>query len=278
MKKYGTVIALGLAVLFGVVAVMLANRWLTTRASGDKVVVKDAVPLTKIVIAAKDLDVGTKLTPENLTLADWPKANVPKGTFDKIAAVEGRVNVARMVAGEPLVGSELAAPGSGAGLVALIPPGERAMSIRVDEVIGVGGFVLPNTFVDVISIPNQGKSKQQAQTILKKIQVLAIAQETYTEEGKAKVVRTVTMAVTPEQAEKLALRTHDGSIQLVLRNPLEKEEVQPKPAPVVKRVVARRRPVRVLRPRVYAPPAPTFQVELIQGDKPPEKYKFKVSE
>jgi pilus assembly protein CpaB len=276
MKKYGTVIALGLAVLFGVVAVMLANRWLTTRASQDQVVVKDAIPMTKIVIAAKDLDIGSKLSAENLTLADWPKTNVPKGTFENIATVDGRVTIARMVAGEPIVGAELAAPGSGAGLVALIPQGMRAMSIRVDEVIGVGGFVLPNTFVDVISVNNEGGSMRRAETILKNIQVLAIAQETFTEEGKAKVVRTVTLALTPKEAEKLALRTHEGSIQLALRNPLEEEKEEP--PPVVEKAPAPRRTVRAIRPRVYAPPAPTFQVELIQGDKPPEKYNFKVSD
>jgi len=261
MKKYGTVIALGLAVVFGALAVWLANQWLTTRAAQqDKVVMTEAVPLTKIVVAGRDLEIGTPLSDQNLTLAQWPKANVPQGAFEDIKQVEGRVAVTRLGAGQPLRAAELAAPGSGAGLVALIPEGKRAMSIRVDEVIGVGGFILPNTFVDVIAVgdPQSGKQRE-AKTILKKIKVLAIAQETTTEEGKAKVVRTVTMEVAPKDAEKLALQTHQGSIHLVLRNPLDEEVEEEKP--VVAKVVVR----RAVAPRVYTPKPQHFEVEVIRG-------------
>jgi pilus assembly protein CpaB len=261
MKKYGTVIALGLAVVFGALAVWLANQWLTTRAAQqEKVIMTEAVPLTKIVVAGRDLEIGTPLSDQNLTLAQWPKANMPQGAFQDIKQVEGRVAVARLAAGQPLRAAELAAPGSGAGLVALIPEGKRAMSIRVDEVIGVGGFILPNTYVDVIAVGDaQSGTQREAKTILKKIKVLAIAQETTTEEGKAKVVRTVTMEVAPKEAEKLALQTHQGSIHLVLRNPLEDEIVEEKP--VVTKVAVKR---AVARP-VYTPRPRPFEVEVIRG-------------
>ena len=155
MKKYGTVIALGLAVLFGVVAVVLVNKWLSSQTSPPQTVRTETVGMAKIVVAATNLSIGTRLTPENLTLAPWPKAHVPKGAFENITEVEGRVSITKMNAGTPVLGAELAAPGSGAGLVAVIGSGMRAMAIEVNEVTGVGGFILPNTFVDVIAIDKQ---------------------------------------------------------------------------------------------------------------------------
>ena len=255
MKKYATVIALGLAIFFGVVAVILANKWLTTRAAEETVVVKETVPLTRIVVAAQDLEIGTPLTQENLTLAQWPKASIPK--------VEGRVAVSKLVAGRPVLAAELAAPGSGVGLVALIPPGKRAMSIRVDEVIGVAGFILPNTYVDIIAVGAKAGGANKAETILERVKVLAIAQETFTEEGKAKVVRTVTLELKPQDAEKLALQTHEGSIHLVLRNPLDEEEVEE--AAEEKPKVAKKPKTPTVRPRVYAPKPSPHDVEIIRG-------------
>jgi pilus assembly protein CpaB len=195
MKQYGTLIALAVAVIFGIVAVILANQWLSTQVSDEKVVIQESkTPMTKIVVAAQDLDIGSVLNEQTLALTDWPKANAPKGAFTKIEEVKDRVTVTRVVAGVPIVAAELAAPGSGAGLVASIEPGMRAMAIKVNEVVGVAGFVLPNTFVDIISV--QGNV---ARTVLKRIEVLAIAQQTFVEEGKAKVVSTVTLELSPKQ-------------------------------------------------------------------------------
>ena len=275
MKKYSTVIALGVALVFGALAVWLANQWLTARAAHqENIVVAEPVPLTKIVVAAKDLEIGTPLSAQNLTLAQWPKANVPQGAFEDIKLVEGRVAVSPMAAGQPLRAAELAAAGSGAGLVALIPEGKRAMSIRVDEVIGVGGFILPNTFVDVIGVGNEKNGMQrEAKTILKRIKVLAIAQETTTEEGKAKVVRTVTMEVTPLEAEKLALQTYEGSIHLILRNPLDADVEEIKPVAV--KVAAKKAPM--VKPKVVVESAPKdtpYSVEVIKGSDRPVKVDF----
>lgn len=279
MKKYGTVIALGLALVFGVLAVWLANEWLTNRAAQQKsVVMAEQVPLTKIVVATKDLEIGTPLSEQNLGLAQWPKANVPQGAFESIKQVEGRVAVSRLPAGQPLRAAELAAAGSGAGLVALIPEGKRAMSIRVDEVIGVGGFILPNTFVDVIAVGNaQGEAPREAKTILQRIKVLAIAQETTNEEGKAKVVRTVTMEVAPKEAEQLALQTYQGSIHLVLRNPLDLSvrEVEEEKPVVIKVAPKRRAPEPVVIPKVVPPGPDPYSVEVIKGSTRPENVKFK---
>lgn len=274
MKKYGTVIALGFAVVFGALAVMLVNKWMTSQEVVQQVAAREPAAITRIVIAAQDLTVGARLTAQNLTLAEWPKANVPRGAFEDISAVEGRIVVNKMTAGTPVLAAELAAPGSGAGLVARIKPGMRAMAIRVDEVIGVGGFILPNSFVDVIAVENRDNSKSTAKTILQKIEVLAIAQETYTEEGKAKLVRTVTLELAPKEAETLALQTNQGPIHLVLRNPMDEvqEIIEEKPA-VVKAAPVRRAPV--VRAPAPAPGPTPYTVEVIRGSKEPEKVKFK---
>jgi pilus assembly protein CpaB len=264
MKKYGTLIALAVAVIFGIAAVILANKWMSTRVSDDTVVVKEQVPLTQIVIAGKDLSIGSLLSEDNLTMAEWPKANVPKGAFTDVKELVGRVIVTNVVAGTPLVAVGLAGEGSGVGLVAMIDPGMRAMSIRVDEVVGVGGFILPNTYVDVISVDTQGR-KRIAKTILKRIEVLAVAQTTFVEEGEPTLVKTVTMEVAPKQAEQLAEVINKGPIHLVLRNPSDLEE-EPKPK-------VAKSGKRTWKPRPKA--KPSFSVELIQGDKPPEKYTFK---
>lgn len=276
MKKYGALIALGFAVLFGVGAVWLANRMMVQKTPQVIADMKEPLPVTKIVIAAKDIDTGTLLTDDALTLAEWPKANVPKGAFSGIAELKGRVAVTRLSAGEPLLKAELADSGSGAGLVAMIPPGARAMSIRVDEVIGVAGFILPNTFVDVVHVDTETESKKDtSKIILEKVKVLAIAQEAYNEEegGKAKIVRTVTLQLTPEEATLLALKTRRGSIHLLLRSPLEeKAPPQPPPPPVVKKkFVPKAKPVTELKSRVIVLPTPEppkpKQVEVYRGVK-----------
>jgi pilus assembly protein CpaB len=267
MKKYGALIALGLAILFGVSAVWLANRMMTKKAPEVAAEVKETLPVTKIVIAARDIETGTLLTDQFLTLAEWPKANVPKGAFYEVAELNGRVAVTKLHAGSPLLKAELADPGSGAGLVALIPQGTRAMSIRVDEVIGVAGFILPNSYVDVVHVDTDSVKKTDvSDIILEKVKVLAIAQETYTDEegGKAKIVRTVTLELTPKEAIQLALKTRKGSIHLLLRNPLEEKGKAIEPPPVVK-TSYKPKTVPTLESRVTHPPTTPHTVEIIRG-------------
>ena len=286
MKKYSTFIALGMAVVCGALAVWLTSQWLNAQAAEGQLSNREAVPMTSIVIAAQDLEIGTLLSSDNLTLTEWPKSNVPKGAFDNIEAVAGRVAVTKLPAGGPLRAAELADAGSGAGLVALIPPGRRAMSIKVDEVSGVAGFILPNTYVDVISVNSKSNQEtREAKTILKKIKVLAIAQETTTDKGKAKIVKSVTLELLPKEAETLALHSILGSIHLILRNPLEMlgDETPPEVAPViVKRPrIAKAKPLPP--PKIVeaapAPPQPVapanYSVEVIKGSRGPEKIKFK---
>lgn len=263
MKKYGAILALAVAILSGLFAVFLANRWLSSRPDAVQLVQQDSVPSARIVIASRDCEVGMPLNESNLTLAAWPKANLPQGAFTDLKAVAGRVAVTRLKAGQPVLSAELAAPGSGAGLVATIGKGKRAMSIRVNEEIGVGGFILPNTYVDVIAIDDKkGDEQPKAHTLLERIEVLAVAQETYNEDGKPKVVKTVTLQVDPEQAKKLSLQTHRGEVQLTLRNPLDDAPAAPKPKP--KPRVAKTSTVPVLGPRISTPKAKPHSVEVIR--------------
>ena len=163
-KRYGALIALIVAVVFGGLAVMFASKYMSSQIVQEKLIIKDKTPVAKIVVASQDINIGAKLNETNLTLANWPVANHPKGAFKEIDKVKDRVAVTRLVAGEPLLAAELAAPGSGIGLVSLIPQGKRAMSIKVDEVVGVSGFVLPNTFVDMIGVEGSQGKVEKAKT------------------------------------------------------------------------------------------------------------------
>jgi pilus assembly protein CpaB len=259
MKRYGALIALVLAVGFGLLAVVLANKWLSARSSQIAVPVEEEkIPAVRVVVAKRDLDIGTPLSPDHLTLTEWPRGSVPKGTFHDISDVKDRTIITKLWAGAPVLTSYLAPHGSGAGMVAAITPGMRAMAVRVDEVSGVGGFVLPNTYVDIINV-NDDRKNRSVNTVLKRIRVLAIAQETFTEDGKPKIVKTVTLELDPKDAEKLALQMHDGNIHLALLNPLE--EIAPKSEPPV--VVQQPAPVRTVK-RPPPPRPPSFEVEVIR--------------
>lgn len=280
MKKYGTLIALVLAVACGALAVWLTSELLRNRTEASEQAAREAVPLGAVVIAAQDLEIGTTLSAENLKLVQWPKPSIPRGAFENVEAVAGRVAVTRLSAGEPLLDPELADPGAGVGLVAMITPGNRAMSVKVNEVSGVAGFILPNTYVDIIAVERKSQQKEQAKTILQRIKVLATAQETSNEKGKAKIVNTVTLELEPKEAETLALYSVTSSIHMVLRSPLDTEtgpvlaQAQPEPKktvrPKVKYVAAPKAAAVAPAPE----PAP-YTVEVIKGSKKPETVKFK---
>ena len=159
MKRYGALLALVLAVGFGLLAVVLANKWLSARGQQIAAPTDEKLPSVRVVVAAKDLNIGTPLSAEDVVLTEWPKASVPKGAFHDIAEIKDRTVISRLWAGEPVMAAQLAAPGSGAGMVATITPGMRAMAVRVDEVSGVGGFIMPNTYVDVIAVEEKNRER-----------------------------------------------------------------------------------------------------------------------
>jgi pilus assembly protein CpaB len=197
---------------------VLINRPQTTKA---------AVTAVQIALAANDLEVGTVLKETDIKLSDWP-GQVPQGATSKPADLIGRGVTTKIVAKEPIIEARLAPKGAGGGLAAMIPPGMRAVAVRVNEVVGVAGFVVPGMRVDILISGNTPGNNQNVgtltRTLLQNIEVLSAGQDFKKDaEGKPVIVQVVNLLVTPEQAEQLSLAAQQTSIQLVLRNPLDRD-------------------------------------------------------
>jgi pilus assembly protein CpaB len=183
------------------------------------------------VVAARDLQIGTLIGPEDVRMGSWMGA-LPKGALAKLDLALNRGAIANMYQGEPIIADRLAATGSGGGLAAIISPGLRASAVRVDEVVGLAGFVTPGMRVDVLmsGIPPGGNPSEgsRVNTLLQNIQVLSAGENLQkNSEGKPEKVQVVNLLVTPEQAEKLTLASSQTRIQLVLRNPLDTATASP---------------------------------------------------
>ncbi len=237
-----------------------------------------------LVVANQKLSLGDRIEDGAVKLVPWPEDARIDGAFGNLSEVVGRGVIVPLTINEPVLESKLAPRGAGAGLTSAIPEGMRAVSVRVNEIVGVAGFVLPGTRVDVIltGSPERQRDVEMARIILENVQVLAAGQNLeQTEDGKAQEVQVITLLVSPAQAQALALAQNDGLIQLALRNPMDLAEAKPdavdkdflyhgvvaKPAPP-----PRPRP-RTVDPAPPPPPAPVvvpprkFEVELIQGPK-----------
>src|SRR4051812_13129761 len=244
-------------------------------------------PKAHVVLATKDLEVGAVLKEEDVKLSEWGGA-LPLGAATEPKLVLGRGVITAIYAKEPILETRLAARGAGGGMAAMIPPGWRAVAVRVNEVVGVAGFVVPGMHVDILisgNTPSGASQGTQTQTLLQNIEVLSAGQDFKKDaEGKPVMVQVVNMLVTPAQAEQLSLAASQTSIQLVLRNPLD-HEIARTPgtalqhlftgsrAPVQSEVSSRSRvqqrasaappPVRVVAP---APPKDIpFVMEIISG-------------
>jgi len=234
------------------------------------------IPTMKIVVAGSDLDIGDEITKDSVRLIDWPTSAAPANGISDPNEVIGRGLVMPMIQNEPFLDLKLAPKDAGAGLPPAIPPGLRAVSVKVNEVIGVAGYVLPGTHVDVVATvsPTQSASDVTSKVILTNVLVLAAG--TKIEQGekdkKPIAVSVVTMLVDPEQAERLTLASTEGKIQLALRNPLDKT------TPITRGVktaallgALATTPRAIARPgtAVSAPSGPLdlTTVEVIRGDK-----------
>jgi len=218
MKNRRALLMMALAVVFGLAAVALASRWLLRQTPGSS---------NKIVVAAADVNLGQRLTPEMLKALDWPAESLPRGALRDPAKLVGRVLKTSVLRDEPLSEAKLAPAGTLGGLSALIAEGKRAITVRVNDVVGVAGFALPGNFVDIIvntQSAGVGRDNAISKIVLERILVLAVAQEVGRDETKPRVVSAVTLEVTPAQAENLDLARSVGTLSLVLRN-----QVDPKP-------------------------------------------------
>jgi pilus assembly protein CpaB len=184
-----------------------------------------SAPTQPVVVAAADLALGTELKKEDLTVMNFPVGQAPAGSFAKPSEIIGRGVIVSLVKNEPLLAAKLASKEAGAGLPPVIPDGMRAVSVRVNEVIGVAGYVLPGTRVDVLATqsPTTQSIDTTSKVILSNVQVLTAGtrMEQDQEKGKPMAVTVVTLLVFPDQSERLALASTEGKIQLALRNPMD---------------------------------------------------------
>jgi pilus assembly protein CpaB len=243
--------------------------------------------MAQVALATKDLEVGTVLKEDDVKVSDWPGA-VPMGSTNQVKDIIGRGVITAIFAKEPVIASRLAPKGAGGGMAAMIPPGMRAVAVRVNEVVGVAGFVVPGMHVDVlISGTSPGSNANLGtltQTLLQNVEVLSAGQDFKKDsEGKPVMVQVINMLVTPTQAEQLSLASSTTTIQLVLRNPLDHEiaktpgtalqhlfnngKVQPAPSEMSSR--PRPAPVRAAVIPVHLAPLPPkevpFVMEIISG-------------
>ncbi|MEI5996886.1 Flp pilus assembly protein CpaB [Paraburkholderia bengalensis] len=220
MKNIRALVMLLVAAVAGLAAVAMASRWLMDRSSGMT---------AKVAVAAIDINLGQRLNPEFIKMVDWPSGSVPPGAFTDGQTLDGRVMKNSVLRGEPILEGKLSPVGTMGGLSAVIGEGRRAITVRVNDVIGVAGFALPGNYVDIIVSTQQDKGGEKSankdesisKIVLEKILVLAVAQEVGRDETKPKVVNAVTLEVTPEQAEKLDLARSVGTLSLVLRNQVD---------------------------------------------------------
>lgn len=222
MRNKRFLVAIAGALCFGLIAVVSVSRYLTAAQTlGGNA--------SKVVLTKVDLPVGTKLSAEQLTVAQLPSGSTPNGTFESADKLIGRVTLSSIAAREVVTESKLAPGGTSAGLSAVIPDGYRAMTVRVDEVVGVSGFITPGTLVDVVVVtqpPENSKTKDTiSKIVLQNIKVLASGQniDRSKDDREASAVKSVTLLVTPEQAEKLALAATEGKVTLVMRNSVDQQ-------------------------------------------------------
>jgi pilus assembly protein CpaB len=270
MNRIRIFIVLALAITVGGAFALATYRWQKTPAT-----TVEKFPTRPVVVAVANLDLGASLRPEDVRTIDWPAESIPAGAFEHVEDVVGRGLIQPVVQNEAILPSKLASKDAGAGLAPVIRPGYRALSVRVNDVIGVAGYVLPGTHVDVVVTisPTPGLGEMTSKIVLTNVEVLGSGTkiERDTEQGKPIAVSVVTLLVNPAEAEKLTLASTEGKIQLALRNPLDPAApatpgIRPaallgyvSPRPVARVAAAAPRPLEI------APPSPT--VEIIRGDK-----------
>ena len=226
-------------------AAVLARNWITAQMTAAA---ESGPAGTGVVVAAMEIPFGLKVEARHVKLIELPRDSVPANHFTTTEEVVGQIATQKVLPGEVLIKERFSEHMGGSTLAAIIKPNMRAVTVRVNDVVGVAGFLLPGNRVDVVGARMVDR-RAVTETILRDINVLAVDQTARTEKDEPVVVRAVTLEVTPEQAEVLVRAREEGEIQLTLRNPLEEDdpvvaEEKPKPAPKVVRV-SRPKPVVV---------------------------------
>lgn len=269
MRNARALTMMAFAVILAFVAVIVAARWINAQASGNT---------NKVAVALLDISLGARIAPEMVRMVDWPANALPPGAFNDPKLLDARVTRTSIQHGEPIMESKLAPPGTQGGLSAVVGEGKRAMTVRVNDVVGVAGFALPGNYVDILVNTQDelaknasGRDPSISKIVLERILVLAIAQESSRDDTKPKVVNAVTLELTPDQAEKLDLARSVGTLSLVLRNQIEDKPVNTEGATKTSLLdtkiaaqVPAPAPRPVVRHRVVQGPAGP-QVDVIKG-------------
>ena len=219
MRNTRALTMVGVALFLALAAVVVAAQWIAGQSASNS---------NRVAVALLDISMGARITPELIHMVDWPASSMPPGAMTDPKALEGRITRANIQRGEPVTEGKLAPAGTQGGLSAVVAEGKRAMTVRVNDVVGVAGFALPGNYVDIL-VNTQSDSRgdntvrEQAisKIVLERILVLAIAQESNRDDTKPKVVNAVTLELTPEQVEKLDLARSVGTLSLVLRNQID---------------------------------------------------------
>ena len=221
MRNIKAIGLLILALLAGLAAAVYAAGWVSRQGS---------ISSNKVVVAVVDIELGSRINSQMLATVDWPTGSMPAGAFNELKEVQDRVARVSVLRGEAILEGKLAPVGTQGGLSAVIADGKRAMTVRVNDVVGVAGFALPGNYVDVMVNAQQDKAKgeegkQISKTVLEHVLVLAVAQEAGRDDTKPKVVSAVTLELSIEDSEKLDLARSVGTLSLVLRNQVDKAKV-----------------------------------------------------
>ena len=209
-----------IALTLGAVAAFTAARWLgVTKTDGQ-------ASEAKVVIVELPIDAGKAITAEQVKAIDWSGSVVPHDALARTADVTGRIALVPMIPGEPVLPGKLAPLNATGGLSSVIPTGKRAITVQVNEVVAVAGFALPGSYVDVLVSSKDTSGQPFSRTVLSRVKILAVAQETTAEQDKKpKVVSAVILELTPSEAEKLDLARSIGTLSLDLRNELDTAEI-----------------------------------------------------
>ena len=300
MRNKRFLIVMAGALVFGLLAAFSVSRYLSSAQATSNTV--------KVAVARVEIPIGTKIIEEQVMEMEFPANSTPDGTFESAGKLVGRVAIVQIAPREAITDSKLAPEGTAGGLTATIPEGYRAMTVKVDDAAGISGFIQPGALVDVVVVidPKENNSNQDpiSKIVLQNIKVLANGQniDKPKDEREAMTVKAVTLQVTPEQAEKLALAANEGKLQLVMRNSTDQGDTQTvgvnkrslltgekatpvpepgslkseQPAAEAKPAAARRmrpraeviiEPAPMAAPQPAAPPPPRNSIEMIQGGK-----------
>jgi pilus assembly protein CpaB len=212
VQRRRVLIAMALAIVMGFAASYVVYQAVKTAQSKQP-------DVEQIAVAAANISVGEALTAKHIKMADWPKSTVPAGAVRTAKDAEGRMARASIVTGEPLLEAKLAPAGQGGLMPVLVPTGKRGVTIKVDEAIQKSGFVVPNSRVDVlVTLARQSGQSRESRIVLQDVMVLASDQTVEMKDNKPVTMTTVTLAVSPQEAERLALSQNEGKVTLALRN------------------------------------------------------------